>query len=424
MSDTIQRGLFGDDYAPSSDRNTCYDDEDNYVCPSCGNAVDIDDCVENPDGELWCGECIDNSCTGCERCGSMAYDDDTVDVVTRTGRWNSRTTQTWCENCADDHSFECDDCGDHTDREDSYTTASGGDICGDCYNNSYFTCDDCGEIYHRDDCNISNSGCYCNECRPYGEDFYPGGFRNRSGRITEIGSARCFGVELETDECDGYYSLNGSDAWGAKDDCTVSGKEFYSDVLNGDEGLDAIREWGDLAERNRWYAGGSCGLHIHLDLRKDSDDQRFAIAYAYRATQEVWFRFANEHRQHGSYSHAIRWNLNDVISAERDGCSYYDWACDMDRYNWANVYAFSDHETIEIRLHQGTCDDDSVINWIKAHLRFADWAASKGLDGIQEALDGMDDADMFKLIANEAWQDEELEEYYRDRAYHNYSVQF
>lgn len=433
---TTQLGLFGTDYAVSPTcadcgrvigetvRNgldgeplcaDCFNNADLVVCPTCEDTFDRADCTETPDGELWCEECVDAETVECAACNDRIWNDDAVEVVRRRGWRGNRETDHLCESCADDDTTVCDDCGDQCYRDDSHTTTGDYDVCDWCYETSYSTCEDCGRAVHHDDCVCTDYSCYCSDCRPHGGDFGPAGFRNRSGRITEIGSARCFGVELETDDCDGYTELDGDPAWGAKDDCTVSGKEFYSDILDGDEGLDAVRAWAKLADCNGWSAGYNAGYHLHLDMRNESDDSLYAIAYAYRACQEVWLAFVPERRSNGSYSHTCRWGLRDVTESAEER-SFYSWAGRGTRYNWINCTAYTQHNTFEVRAHHGTCDGDEVCNWIKAHTRFADWASNKGLAGVQEALGNLSDAEKFDLIAREAWQDDELRDYYAEKA--------
>jgi hypothetical protein len=234
--------------------------------------------------------------------------------------------------------------------------------------------------------------------------------------VTEIGSTRCFGVELETDECNGYFDLDGSAAWGAKDDCTVLGKEFYTDILSGDDGLEAIRELGRVADSNGWAAGNSSGYHLHLDMRGENDDSLYAVAYAYRKTEQVWFSFVNQRRRTGTYSRQMNICCADIDAAAAGGRSFYSFSSRGGRYFWCNLVAYGHHSTFEIRSHEGTCDDTEVINWIKAHTRFADWAAELGLAGVKEALDGMTDDDLFRFINREVWKDYPLAEYYAKKA--------
>jgi len=249
------------------------------------------------------------------------------------------------------------------------------------------------------------------ECNPYGLDYDPNGFHNRSGCTTKIGSERCFGLELETDKCEGYNAFCDHPAWGAKNDCTVSGKEFYSDILNGDEGLEAILDWALLANNNGWEAGESAGYHLHLDLRREVDDSCYAMAYAYKRFETVWLSFVASHRHDNPYSSMVRWDCADVKRAAGRQ-DYFRWCQSIARCMWCNTAAFGYHSTVEIRLHQGTCDRDEIINWVKAHARFVDWACTKGLAGVEEALHRMDNNELFSFLVKCIWNDEELGEYY------------
>jgi hypothetical protein len=391
----------------------CFDERDLITCANCGIVVDSYDSYKAPDDNDWCDECYQDTFSTCEHCDDPVIAENMITV--QTGSSYRNNAELWCENCTDRNATRCDDCGDYVDNDYYYRTAHGDNVCDSCYCDNYFTCDSCGDVYHTDDYYGDDYGAYCEGCRPSEGDFEPSGFRNHSGSLTEIGSARCYGIELETDECDSYYDLEGT-AWGAKDDPTVNGKEFFSNILEGDDGLQEVRDWGNLARRNGWRAGSNAGFHLHLDLRGESDDSMFAIAYAYRATEALWLSFVERRRRDCTYAMSLRYDCYDIEVGARETGSYAGWAGRYDRYNWANVKAYGRHYTIEIRLHQGTCNGDEVINWIKAHTRFADWAATKGLTGVKEVLDGKDYQEMFKLISREAWQDDELSEYYARKA--------
>lgn len=393
----------------------CFDIADLVVCGDCKEVKARDDCRENPDGVLWCGDCMDNSCSTCEHCDEERWSNDIEGVVTRDGRWYCAVTEYWCESCRGQDSFTCSDCGGAHGDDQRTDLSSGSSICQSCFDDGYFCCEGCDEVFHCDDMARSDVSYFCRNCRRDGENFGPSGFRNRSGCVTEIGSARCFGVELETDECDGYEELDGSLAWGAKDDPTVSGKEFYSDILSGDEGLTAVEEWAELASQNGWEAHSSSGYHLHIDARQESDDQLYGIAYAYRATQEVWRSFVKSHRRNNSYCRGCEWTCADVVAAHGDTL-FRNWARHGNRYFWCNTTAYNIHSTVEIRLHHGTCNETEVINWVKAHTRFVDWASTLGLEGVREKLDGLGDGALFNLIADEAWRDDKLRDYYTKKA--------
>ncbi len=397
----------------------CFDDSNLAVCPSCDTTVNCDDLVENPNGENWCGECVNDHCFICDSCGETAWDDDCVEVRNCTRRLpysHCGTDDNLCSACAASKTVMCVDCTYTVYEEDTYTTADGEEICQSCYDDRYITCDGCGDIVHQDDSYCTDYSTHCENCRLDDGDFSPDGFYNSSGEVSEVGSARCYGLELETDVCDGYSSLEGSLAWGAKDDCTVDGKEFYSDILSGNDGLKAIRELAELADRNNWVVSHSAGYHLHLDMRGESNDSLFAIAYAYRATESVWKSFIALHRLNHGYAHNCRWACADIDCAVRQEYSFYSFACHGTRYNWCNLTAFSVHSTIEIRSHEGTCDEEEICNWVKAHTRFCDWASKLGYKAVKQALDGLDNDEKFAVIVQEVWKDSDLSVYYGEKA--------
>jgi hypothetical protein len=83
---------------------------------------------------------------------------------------------------------------------------------------------------------------------------------------------------------------------------------------------------------------------------------------------------------------------------------------------WFNTCSYDLLTTFELRLHEGTCDTEAIINWVKAHTRFADWASGKGFAGVKEALAGLDEKALAELIGREAWKDEALCDYYAKKA--------
>lgn len=407
----IRKGIDGEELC-----DDCFDDAELAVCPNCDTTVDCGDLVENPDGERWCEGCVDDDCFTCDDCGNAEWNDDRTEVRARGGRYTRQSADSLCASCVRRNTTSCSDCDTTIYCDDATTTASGDEICDYCYSNCYFTCPGCEEIYNLDDGNSTDYATYCSDCVPCGGNFEPRGFRNRSGKTAEIGSDRCYGLELETDECDGYSNLSRSRAWGAKDDCTVDGKEIYSDILSGDEGLDAIRELTAFAGKNNWRASHSAGYHLHLDMRSESEDSLFAIAYAYRATQEVWKSFIATHRLNHQYTHDCRWVCADIDTAMREERSFYSFACRAGSYNWCNLGAFNRHTTIEIRAYEGTCNEEEVCNWVKAHTRFADWASKLGYKAVKQALDGLDNDEKFAVIVQEVWKDSDLSIYYGEKA--------
>ncbi len=396
----------------------CFQRLDLATCAACGASKRSGDLIEHPDGGAWCVNCIEAVCFQCECCGRFAKND-TCNRVQNGANWHVGRLDTHflCDWCADDETCVCDDCGARVYNEYARVAGVGNSnrICHSCHCDNYVTCEECDDSVHLNNaCGGGDDIWYCCDCYPYSINFEPLVCSDASGTL-EIGSERQYGIELETDECRGYASLRNT-FWGAKNDCTVQGKEFYSTILSGDAGLKAIRDWGKLADANNWRAGCYAGYHLHLDLGDESDNSKYAIAYAYRKTQEVWFSFVNADRQNGGYCHNIRWSCTDIDLAIDAGTRYWRFADSGTRYNWCNVTAIEVHNTIEIRLHHGTCDDVAVINWVKAHVRFADWASAAGMTGVRKRLDGLGDDELFRFIGQEIWKDSELFSYYTERA--------
>ncbi len=381
------------------------------VCENCATIITGACPFINPLGEYYCQRCKAEKCFVCASCNSYAFVHDRVLVGTGS-RCRSKAL---CPSCAHRETVSCQRCDTIVFESAAFVT-SGSYVCRECYDAYYVDCEGCGRSVHTEDTVEGEYGDhYCPTCGEYGVNFNPGHFTNVRG-FSEVGSRRCYGIELETASCTGYVEeLKESDAWGAKDDCTVTGKEFFSDILSGDSGLDAIRELTDIASANNWTVDHNAGFHLHLDMRGETEDALWAIAYAYRRTQDVWLSFVEADRHDGEYCHGILWNCSDLEHSKRID-NYDRMAYDTDRNNWANLSAYRAFTTIEIRLHHGTLDADDIVNWVKAHTRFADWASKLGYEGVRKALNDLTDDELFAFIAQEVWDDSDLTIYYGKRA--------
>ena len=334
----------------------------------------------------------------------------------------SRTHDMLCPRCVQRQTTLCTHCAERTYTRSTRPTLTGGRIvCETCrYGDDFHSCAHCNRCDPAENMVEQAGNYYCPSCLVQYANFAFGTFLD-DGCTNKIGSDRCFGVELETESCDGYYeALVDHPAWGAKEDCSVSGKEFFSAILKGDSGLEAVNEIAEIADENGWEVESNCGFHLHLDMRGEKRDSLYAIAYAYRATQDVWLSFVTRSRRNASYCHTCRWLCSDIDAAvtRRNGLGtrFGNWAGGQDRYDWLTVSAYNVHKTIEIRLHHGTCDGEAVTNWIKANTRFADWASKLGYEGVKEALSGLNVDELFTFVTQEIWRDGELTIYYGTKA--------
>jgi Putative amidoligase enzyme len=372
------------------------------ACAGCRESFDTDGMIDL-NGYWHCENCATNAgMTFCSKCDEWVDDDEMVDC----------NGTDYCEDCAKREGWaRCGGCDEWVASCEQHTSPEGNPYCNNCFCEVFSYCESCSEIFYSDDMVYHDNGIYCHDCASDRDDFTPSGFRNRSGRTTNIGSERCFGLELETEDCDSHFNLNGHRAWGAKNDPTVKGKEFYSDILDGDEGLEAVVDITEFAEHHGWQVDGNCGYHLHIDMRHENDDSLKAAAFAYRATADVWHSLVSEERRNTGYSHRAQWNCADLTDYS-DSFQQFVRDKTTDRYEWLNLRAYSCHYTFEVRLHHGSLDEKEICNWVKAHTRFTDWATTLGFKAIRDKLHGKPRDEQFSIIADEAWNDKALRDYY------------
>lgn len=88
----------------------------------------------------------------------------------------------------------------------------------------------------------------------------------------------------------------------------------------------------------------SCGLHVHFDMRERNEHDVRVLA----------------HRLDSNMLHVVR--MLDPTRRDNQYCRA--GLSNTDRYRRVNLCAFDKHETLEIRVHQGTTSYDSIMNWI------------------------------------------------------------
>jgi hypothetical protein len=269
-------------------------------------------------------------------------------------------------------------------------------------------------VFYIDDLHGEGEELLCDDCYNDNEvSYYPVNCRS-NGEYDRVGSPRCFGVEIETDRCNGHPSALRGTVWGAKNDCTVNGKEFFSSILQGNAGLEAVDKIAAVARRYGWGVDDACGLHVHFDMRDESTDSMKAIGLAYLLSADVWEQFIEEERRHSTYCGPNNADISEMFGTT----NFRYWAGSQSRYCWINFAAYYSHTTFEIRSHQGTLNGTEICNWIRAHAIFMDWAARTGWDKIRNQLLAADTAGRMDIIMG-VWADaghDDLVRYYKDKA--------
>lgn len=373
---------------------------DPVTCVDNDEVMERDDAIECYNGDFYASQDNVADCPDCDRCTPVDELDD---------------NDGHCERCRQRDYTACEGCGEVIRQRDCTTSEGGDDYCDSCYNERYITCAGCNGEVATDDA-IERRGClYCESCSMPSEDGehpVPENFVNRSG-CAEAGSSRCFGVELETSECNGWSEFIEDTAFGVKEDGSISGKEFVSAVLSGDDGLNAVRNLCKYANRNGFDVDSDCGYHLHIDLTNESDEELRRIALAYAYTCDFWNACVESDRVDGYYcrynkagrhSSAGYWDANTIKAGAGRPRAY-------ERYVWANWQAYDRHSTLEIRLHHATLDGRAVCNWVKAHIRFVDYV--KGLTvGQITRIFGNKTVKAQMRNMRDLWKDAALSDYY------------
>jgi len=330
---------------------------DNFTtCDDCDEYVRNDD-VYHVNGDDYCQSCADSY--SCRHCGCIESEMEEI-----KGDW-------YCHDCRDSQFIVCDHCGDYEPVDDSYSDDYN-TYCSYCYENNYFTCESCCQLYSYDD-SIEHDGClYCSDCAPEDCETRCVGNPITSDSFEVVKSDRWYGVEIETDS--GDYEDTPSQ-WGIHNDISIDGMELVSPLLQGDAGLDSIRE---VYHDVRPGFDSSCGLHVHIDVRDLTEQQRFDVIKAFITTKSKWFGYVDEYRHSHKFCcdevPAPRFNedWNTYLSRSRRE------AADCSRYRWCNIESVSDHGSIEIRLHEGSRDIEKVIKWIAMLVNFVSEVAAMG----------------------------------------------
>ncbi len=363
-------------------------------CETCNIWLPENDIIEH-DAEWYCLDCAENAlmaeCTGCNKwmdCGEL------VDCYENS----------YCECCRERYDFYfCNGCQEYH-QNTTYVECTGENYCDGCFSESYTYCSNCEEIYPHEDMR----GDRCAECADDETTNWVG-----CAEYDEVGSPRRYGVELETSSCSGWDNYS-HPAWGVKPDMTVEGMEFYSAILHGNDGLQAIDDLCGHADKQGWRVDYKCGFHLHIDLKGEDSDNLKAIAFAYHNTYDVWKHFAIPSRLRVDYCKPMKSILRDYLNCKHTD----DWrrlgSNLTGRYYWVNWKAYTEHGSLEIRLLEGTLDAERVKNWVRAHTIFADWASRLGYGGVRAALWGRTPVEQFEAM-REVWSNAgayDLNEYY------------
>lgn len=219
-----------------------------------------------------------------------------------------------------------------------------------------------------------NSG-VCRECqRRANRQRRSTGARVPGTTGTTVGENRRFGVELELifprhigrSSIDSALQQAGLTGWRSRTDGSLSGGngwEIVSPILSGDNGFEQIRTATRVLRGLGAKPNRSCGMHVHHEAR-DLTIQGFKnVARSWANNQAIIDGLVSGSRRNsqGYYCRALDSNDLSYIEACRDTRQLSN----LSRYKTLNLASYGRHGTIEVRQHQGTCDAEKIISWVK-----------------------------------------------------------
>lgn len=190
------------------------------------------------------------------------------------------------------------------------------------------------------------------------------------------------------------------------DGSVLNGDEFITPPANGKDAERLVSGVCNTIKRQGWRVNESCGLHIHLNVEdfKSSPkllSQLFATYYHLEETIQQWVlperrssRHARLLRQYyspamvqhlldhpedftiftyspGDYqrSKEEKDELTDRLMKTRASRKYEDV-----RYRAFNFHAVYFHGTFEVRMHEGTLNDKTILHWMNLHAKIMNYA--------------------------------------------------
>jgi hypothetical protein len=145
-----------------------------------------------------------------------------------------------------------------------------------------------------------------------------------------------------------------------------AGIEVTSPILRKVSDLGQISTVLLILRELEFHINERCGLHIHLDMRKTTREDRERLMSFLVRYEEAFFQMAPLSRQDSNFCLRFPAALIQDFRAGRDRRSWNPayHPIGRPRYFWMNG-SMSVHSTYEFRLMQSTLDEEQVLGWTK-----------------------------------------------------------
>jgi len=334
--------------------------EDYFACVKCESVKNKEESI-NVNDDFLCQECFDEYYINCVSCNLIYSKNNSIHVDT-----GNVTEGDYCQGCYSRNLFQCFNCQGHFNLNESYTDPDNNHRCNNCFSDYVSICVNCNGVYWADDNEImyTENGTFCVDCGAP--------FKFEESSSFQINNSKRFvGFELEyliPTQRDPSRIKILSKYGKVQDDGSISptgkiggyGEEFASNVFSGDLLLETIDKVCESLSNSGAKINKTCGLHVHLDMRRETEIAQENIFYAWQAFEKIFFAVTSISRRGNHFCRSI------------DNSRTYEIAKGMGRYNTLNVTAYDKHQTFEIRLHQSTLEPTNIKNWVMFLIRFFD----------------------------------------------------
>jgi len=403
---------YGNILEPSSYPHEYLSKYKSFYCEDCKEYKDIDNLFYSSlyltSQKLLCRSCYDKQFYTCSSCGKSFDKNKFTPFMFED--------EPMCSHCSARHITSCSCCG-NTIRKDRNKATDEGFICNSCYKLNYEECTRCKVAVKKGRASYyePTNQVLCNRCK----DFYD---KARDIVVLDNKYNNCltklsYGIELETSSGDVnrlYSDSNINYLFRPTSDASITGAEWVSPILRGDDGFEYIKSF--LASLNRnTTVDSNCGYHVHFGVTFNSISTLYKILYGYRMLQDFFFNLVPESRLEPNkrtgkcYCAKLPHNLEkfgedslnkllydtaDKIVTQSDKMNKYGNS-KKGRYYWLNMHSYFYRRTLEIRNHEGTLDYSDITNWINLHGRVIEYFTNTGFISLTKKIKSINSMESF-----------------------------
>lgn len=213
--------------------------------------------------------------------------------------------------------------------------------------------------------NIANDYCLDNDIAP--QDVIYILLRNNFKKNSKIK------FDHYSDDC--HYDAdpdNFTGAWSIKSDGSLdyrTGFEMSSPILKGKKGLTEVDTIVKTLNQFGCSINSRCGLHVHVDAKDLSEDEKLAVVARYNNLHDKIKKFVKRDRwtrsaRLGEYS--INRLVHDLIETQVVVDEDYDGR------TGGALSISGKYPTLEFRQHEGSLNSKEIQNWIKFCVNFVE----------------------------------------------------